>query len=350
MPNVPLPIEANEAAQTISVALCTYNGERFLGGQLASIARQTRLPDQLVICDDGSSDATIAIAEAFARTVPFRVDIHRNPVNLGSTKNFEKAILACTGDLIALSDQDDLWHPDRLRRSEEELNWHPEAGLVFTDGDVIDDNGEKIGVRLWENFELVGMRKEEFRGGNFIPMTRKHFVTGATVMFRARYRQYCFPVGDRWVHDGWMAAMIGSVSSVRIIDEQLILYRQHSSQQIGLGPGRARPAERMTIDLMAKQHWSTFVRFVDDLAQVCSAVDQLPIDPARKEQGVYRDFRRQHDFLVMRLTLPESRLARLPIVLGHLPDYYVCAMGFLSVAKDLLLPKPPGIEHWTPSD
>ena len=100
---------------------------------------------------------------------PFRVEVHRNAVNLGSTRNFEQAILACTGSLIALSDQDDLWHPDRLRRSEEELEWHPEAGLVFTDGEVIDDNGDRIGVRLWENFELVGMRKEELRGGNFIP-------------------------------------------------------------------------------------------------------------------------------------------------------------------------------------
>jgi glycosyltransferase involved in cell wall biosynthesis len=348
MPNVSSSIERIAPAQTISVALCTYNGERFLGGQLASIARQTRPPDQLVICDDGSTDSTMAIAEAFALTAPFRVAIYRNPVNLGSTKNFEQAIMACTGDLIALSDQDDLWHPDRLRRSEEELNWHPEAGLVFTDGEVIDDNGEKIGVRLWENFELVGMRKEELRGGNFIPMTRKRFVTGATVMFRASYRQYCFPVGDRWVHDGWMAAMIGSMASIRLIDEQLISYRQHSSQQIGLGPGRAQPADKMTIDLMAKQHWSTFIRFVDDLAQVCDAVDQLPIDPQLKEHGAYRDFKRQHDFLAMRLALPESRLARLPIMLGHIPDYFVCAMGFLSVAKDLLLPKPPGIERWTP--
>jgi glycosyltransferase involved in cell wall biosynthesis len=335
--------------QTISVALCTYNGQRFLRSQLASIARQTRLPDQLVICDDGSTDATIAIAEAFAHSVSFRVDIHRNPVNLGSTRNFEQAILACTGDLIALSDQDDLWHPDRLRRSEEELNWHPEAGLVFSDGEVIDDNGDRIGIRLWENFELVGLRKEELRGGNFIPMTRKRFVTGATVMFRASFRNYCFPVGDRWVHDGWIAAIIGSMASIRLIDEQLIFYRQHSSQQIGLGPGRAQPADKMTIDLMAKQHWSTFIRFVDDLAQVCRAVDQLPIESAQKEQGTYRDFRRQHDFLAMRLALPESRLARLPIILSHIPDYFVCAMGFLSVAKDLLLPKPPGIERWTPA-
>lgn len=339
----------NAPKSTISVALCTYNGERFLPGQLASIARQTRLPDQVVICDDGSSDRTIEIAEAFARSVPFRVEVHRNAVNLGSTRNFEQAILACTGSLIALSDQDDLWHPDRLRRSEEELEWHPEAGLVFTDGEVIDDNGDRIGVRLWENFELVGMRKEELRGGNFIPMTRKRFVTGATVMFRARYRPYCFPVGDRWVHDGWLAALIGSIASIRLIDEQLIEYRQHSSQQIGLGPGRAQPADKMTVDLMAKQHWSTFVRFVDDLAQVCAAVDRLPIDPVQKEQGVYRDFRRQYDFLSMRLTLPESRLARIPIIGAHISDYFVCAMGFMSMAKDLFLPKPLGIEHWTPA-
>ena len=69
----------------------------------------------------------------------------------------------------------------------------------------------------------------------------------------------------------------------------------------------------------------------------------------QKEQGVYRDFRRQYDFLSMRLTLPESRLARIPIIGAHISDYFVCAMGFMSMAKDLFLPKPLGIEHWTPA-
>src|SRR5688572_3171861 len=98
----------------LSVALCSYNGARFIHDQLSSIARQSRLPDELVICDDRSSDNTIAIIEKFAVDAPFPVRSHVNPTNLGSTKNFELAISRCCGDFIALSDQDDIWHQDKL--------------------------------------------------------------------------------------------------------------------------------------------------------------------------------------------------------------------------------------------
>ncbi len=87
---------------------------RCLEPQLASLLAQTRLPDELVACDDGSTDGTVSILEAFARRAPFPVRIERNDVRLRSTRNFEKAIGLCTGDLIATSDQDDVWLPEKL--------------------------------------------------------------------------------------------------------------------------------------------------------------------------------------------------------------------------------------------
>ncbi len=100
----------------ISVAICTYNGEKYLSEQLASIAAQTRLPDEMVVCDDCSSDATPDLVEEFARSAPFPVRFFRNPINLRSTKNFEHAIALCDGDFIALCDQDDIWLPEKLAR------------------------------------------------------------------------------------------------------------------------------------------------------------------------------------------------------------------------------------------
>jgi glycosyltransferase involved in cell wall biosynthesis len=102
----------------ISVALCTYNGERFLHQQLDSIAMQTRLPDELVVCDDRSTDRTLAIVREFAASAPYPVRVFENQANLGFAANFEGAIRRCDGDLIALSDQDDVWYPTRLERSE----------------------------------------------------------------------------------------------------------------------------------------------------------------------------------------------------------------------------------------
>ena len=84
----------------ISVALCTYNGEQFLKEQLDSILKQTQKVDEIVICDDGSTDATINILENYSANYPNIFHIYRNKVNLRSVKNFEKAITLCTGDLI----------------------------------------------------------------------------------------------------------------------------------------------------------------------------------------------------------------------------------------------------------
>ena|SRR2546421_3140447 len=91
------------------VAMCTYNGARHVREQLESFAAQTRLPaDELVICDDCSTDQTINILPDFGAGASFPVHIQVNKFNLGSTKNFEQAISFCHGDLIALSDQDDV--------------------------------------------------------------------------------------------------------------------------------------------------------------------------------------------------------------------------------------------------
>jgi glycosyltransferase involved in cell wall biosynthesis len=117
--------------ETISIALCTYNGERFLPRQLASILEQTRLPDEMVVCDDGSTDGTLEILHDFADQATFPVEVIRNGHTLGSSENFVQAIGLCEGTFIALSDQDDIWYPSRLERSEQELNNHPEAALLF---------------------------------------------------------------------------------------------------------------------------------------------------------------------------------------------------------------------------
>src|SRR5213080_381833 len=102
------------ASATLSVALCTYNGAAYLGEQLDSIVAQSRPPDELVVCDDGSTDETVEVLETFLAEAPFPVRLQRNEANLGFVKNFEQAISLCTGDFVALSDQDDVWMPGKL--------------------------------------------------------------------------------------------------------------------------------------------------------------------------------------------------------------------------------------------
>ncbi|GAG35502.1 unnamed protein product, partial [marine sediment metagenome] len=117
----------------LSVAMCTCNGAAFLPEQLASIAAQTRRPDELVVCDDHSTDKTVSIVESFAAKAGFDVRLVVNAQPLGATKNFEKAIGLCGGDIIALSDQDDVWLPGKLSRIEAALAGSPAAAMVFAD-------------------------------------------------------------------------------------------------------------------------------------------------------------------------------------------------------------------------
>src|SRR5262249_10160572 len=100
----------------ISIALCTYNGAKYLSSQLESYLAQTCLPDEVVVCDDCSQDETVTILNDFAIRAPFPVRILVNDQNLGSTKNFEKSISLCSGEIIFLSDQDDVWMPNKIER------------------------------------------------------------------------------------------------------------------------------------------------------------------------------------------------------------------------------------------
>ena len=101
----------------ISVAMCTFNGEKFLEAQLDSVAQQTLKPIELVVCDDGSSDDTQAIVVRFAQSAPFAVRYISNPSRLGYRLNFMNAARQCTSDLIAFCDQDDIWCADKLKRA-----------------------------------------------------------------------------------------------------------------------------------------------------------------------------------------------------------------------------------------
>ena len=116
----------------VSVALCSYNGGRFLHEQLSSLDGQTRLPDEIVISDDGSEDNTVAIIHDFIARTSVPVVFRRNKVRLGHCQNFAATIACCTGDLIALCDQDDVWYPEKLARMELLFAIDPELLMLFS--------------------------------------------------------------------------------------------------------------------------------------------------------------------------------------------------------------------------
>jgi glycosyltransferase involved in cell wall biosynthesis len=318
----------------ISVALCTYNGEHFLPQQLSSIQQQTRLPDELVFSDDGSTDRTIEIVREFAASVSFPVRITQNTHTLGSTKNFEQAIRLCSGDLIALSDQDDIWYPMRLARSEQEFDNYPQAGLVFSDADLIDEHDQLLGQTIWQRLGFVGKRKRDVLSGQFAVLAKHRFVTGATVMFRADLRDRCLPVSSGWIHDEWITLVIATLSDLRPIDQPLICYRLHGAQQVGF---QNKLEQRAQGNTRAERHWGRVAESVKDLQQMCDFLSAMPVDQGRAVRLAYQ----QHlQFLSFRSGLPARRLMRLGPILKRYSQYRVQASGLASALKDLAFERP----------
>src|SRR5713226_4630929 len=228
--------------------MCTYDGAAYLQEQLESIAAQTRLPDELVVCDDRSNDGrTREIVKAFANKAQFPVRLFVNRRNLGSRRSFEKAIRLCRGDIIFLCDQDDVWNEKKLARIVETFLSAPEVGLVFTDAEVVDEDLRTMVNSLWECDGFTIERQELIKQGKaFHALLPDNAVTGATMAFRSGLRRLVLPIPDDTIlqHDGWIALIIAAVSSVLFLDEPLIKYRQHPKQQIGVSIGGSKYEHR----------------------------------------------------------------------------------------------------------
>ena len=219
----------------ISVALCTYNGAHFLSEQLESFAGQTKPPSEVVICDDQSSDHTVRIVREFAARAPFPVRLEVNETNLGSTKNFERAVGLCEGEIIALADQDDVWESQKLEIIAGTFREQPEIGYVFSDAELIDEAGSHISGGLWELSGFSGTLFKQFTNGSQVTaLLRRSIATGATMAFRSSLKGAIMPFSPHFVHDCWISTVASCIGAHGVpISEKLIRYRQHGAQQIG---------------------------------------------------------------------------------------------------------------------
>jgi len=222
----------------ISIAMCTYNGAQYLQKQLESIGGQTFPPYELVVCDDGSTDNTLALIERFAEKAAFSVRIFKNESNLGSTKNFEKAIGICVGDLIALADQDDEWYPEKLGSMHRLFEELPEALVAFSDAEIIDDGSASLGRKLWRSLYFSPTKKVPYVGKEFLSALFRldYIATGATMVFRSKFRGQFTPIPSSWPHDAWISWIAALWGGLAALPVPTIAYRVHTQQQIGVPP------------------------------------------------------------------------------------------------------------------
>jgi glycosyltransferase involved in cell wall biosynthesis len=222
---------------TVSVVLCTYNGARYLPAQLSSYACQSRLPDELVIGDDGSTDETESLIAEFAKSVPFPVRFHRNPERLGVGRNFDQAIQRCTGEFIALSDQDDEWHPEKLDRLVTLLQAHPRAGYACSDAELIDEHGQTLNHRLWEQYRCPPgsfLHGDPDASGRHL-LFKSDRILGASMVIRSINRPSLTPIPSTWVHDHWLSQVCEMIGAPGVSTPELLTrYRLHGQQTCGL--------------------------------------------------------------------------------------------------------------------
>jgi glycosyltransferase involved in cell wall biosynthesis len=314
--------------------MCTFNGRRFLGAQLESIASQDRSPDELVVCDDGSSDGCDEIVRQFSRRVPFPVRLVINEKNLGTVKNFEKAIYLCQGAIVALADQDDVWYRHKLARIESAFLGSSASAAVFSDADLIDGDSKLLGVCLWDTLSFSLAEQRKFATGHALTiLTKHHMVTGAAMAFRRKFFDVLAPFHD--FHDRWIAFLLAACGPFVPISEPLMQYRRHEEQQMGPGPLTFR--ERIP-QMIRSVDAALYMAEVERFHKLHERLEKHKAN-FRYAERAQKEMERKVSHFGRRLRFSRS-FARVPEVLREVfkGDYWRYSSGLKSVAKDLVMP------------
>lgn len=201
----------------VSIAVCTFNGQAYLKQQLETLINQTYQQIEIIVVDDCSTDETQNICNAFKSD---KLVFHRNELNLGYVKNFEKAIKLCKGNYICLCDQDDVWE---LNKIEVLINHIGNHILIYHNSDFIDGNGKKIGD------ESMGSRYNMYDGNSALPFILSNCISGHAAMFSKQLVPKLLPFDSRFFHDWWLAYVAFNIGTVKYLNQILVHYRQHET-------------------------------------------------------------------------------------------------------------------------
>lgn len=210
--NAPYPL--------VSIALCVYNGEKYLEEQLDSLVNQTYPNIEIVVVDDGSRDRSLDILRAYQEKYPF-FRIFENEVNLGYVKNFEKAIGLCAGEYIALCDQDDIWDLEKISKQVAGIG---DNLLIYHDSAFMDEQGRQM---TWKRkmSDIIHL----YRGDDPKVFLYFNCVSGHSILFKRDLRDEFLPFNPNHFHDHWIAYVAVNLGSIEVIPETLVRYRQHTT-------------------------------------------------------------------------------------------------------------------------
>ena len=258
----------------ISIAMCTYNGSRYLREQLDSLVYQTYPNLEISIFDDCSKDDTVAIVQEYASKFPM-IKLHQNPVNLGYQENFAANFKACQGEFIAPCDQDDIWALDKIEKLYNILEDHI---LVYHDSELIDGDGKSMGIKMSSKLNFV-------KGKNPNSFLFFNCVSGHSMLFRKVLLEHIFPFPKKGFYDHWMVYVASHYGSIDFKNECMVSYRQHQNSITDiLGARRKESKLQTTISRIQREN---------DWLEICAGFEKQVYGPGFTnslfEQGKNRD-------------------------------------------------------------
>ena len=296
---------------TISVALCTYNSGDYIDVQLRSILDQHLPVTEVVVGDDGSTDGTVERIRSIAAEHPRGgvVRIAFTERAGGVVANFSRTLSACTGDVIALSDHDDAWHPTKTATLVPRLTAAGPRAMIFTDARLIDGAGEPTGRTLFEAYavsdaELSAIREREAPTA----LIRRNIITGATAMLTRDLLEPSLPIPDGFVHDEWLAFIAAALGTLEVETTPLTDYRVHGTNQIGVPPSSRRAQVR--IAMRARRS-----RYTTLAARARALHERLASHVPPASETTLALLTAKAAFEDARAHMPASRPARLPGIL-----------------------------------
>jgi glycosyltransferase involved in cell wall biosynthesis len=322
----------------ISVAMATFNGERFLREQLDSLSQQELLPYELVVGDDGSTDNTLEVIEDFAARAPFPVHIASNPKNLGFGDNFLTAARRCAGDWIAFCDQDDVWLPNKLSDCAAAIEAHPGLCQVLQRAELCDVELNCLG-RSFPPFGRAGVHEANSQFGFWVWLGFLQTVRSDTIH---DIEHSVRPLGIE-SHDKWTCMIANAIGGICVLDAPAALYRRH---QGALSGSHSITSKKQALHEARRTGESHYTFLAEVAADSAAHLDQLA-DATRRRDWAAR-FERSAELFKRLSNAQHSRAAlyaastlfdRIRIYAAlHLQSGYFgppfLALGWQSAAKD----------------